>query len=425
MSSKNKALIKVFSAIILGIILGRLVGTDKGVLGISFYSIFDLGGSLFINALSLVVVPLVSCSIITGVANMARDKSFGRLGLKTFGFYFFTTFCAVIIGVLLVNLIAPGKTIAIEGLKTSGEHTALIKQAQQGIQQDNIKQLILDVIPSNILWAFSKGHMLSIIFFSLIFGYSLAKIPTKTANSVIQWCGGVFHTMIQITHFVLRFLPFGVLCLVGKTFAQTGFDSLKGLMLFFITAFLALLVFAGVVLPLLLRFVGKVSPLRQFRAMGPAIVTAFSTSSSSATLPVTIDCVEKRAGVSNKICSLVVPLGTSMNLSGSALYECVAALFVAQAYGIEVSIISQIVVVFLALLTSLGVAGIPAGSLVSVIVILQVLNLPAEGISLFLAVDRILDMCRTTVNVFSDSCCAVLVAKSEGETKVLTKTNLS
>jgi Na+/H+-dicarboxylate symporter len=157
--------------------------------------------------------------------------------------------------------------------------------------------------------------------------------------------------------------------------------------------------------------------------MGPAIATAFSTSSSSATLPVTMDCVEKRAKVSNKITSLVVPLGTSMNMSGSALYECVAAFFVAQAFGLKISILTQIVVGFLALLTSLGVAGIPAGSLVCVIVILKTLGLPAEGIGLFLAVDRILDMCRTTVNVFSDSCCAVLVARSEGESKVLQSEN--
>jgi Na+/H+-dicarboxylate symporter len=174
-------------------------------------------------------------------------------------------------------------------------------------------------------------------------------------------------------------------------------------------------------LPLLLKFVGQVKPFRHFKAMAPALVTAFSTSSSSATLPITIDCVEKRAGVSNRICSLVVPLGNSINMSGSALYECVAAMFVAQAYGIDISVTTQFLVVIMALVTSMGVAGIPSGSLVAILIVLRVMGLPAEGIGLFIAVDRLLDMCRTMVNVFSDSCCAILVAKTEGETAVLSR----
>jgi Na+/H+-dicarboxylate symporter len=174
-------------------------------------------------------------------------------------------------------------------------------------------------------------------------------------------------------------------------------------------------------LPLFLKFIARVSPVRHFKAMSPALITAFSTSSSAAALPVTIDCVEKRAGVSNRICSLVVPLGTSINMSGSALYECVAAIFVAQVYGIEISFVTQFVIVLMALITSMGVAGIPSASLVAILVILKAIGLPAEGIGFFIDVDRLLDMCRTTVNVFSDSCCAVLVARTEGETGVLAK----
>jgi proton glutamate symport protein len=191
--------------------------------------------------------------------------------------------------------------------------------------------------------------------------------------------------------------------------------------MFTLSVILGLGVFVLIALPLLLKFIGKVRPLRHFKAMGPALITAFSTSSSSATLPITIDCVEKRAGVSNRICSLVIPLGTSINMSGSALYECVAAMFIAQAYGIELSFLSQILLVFLALITSIGVAGVPSASLVAIIAMLKALDLPLEGIGLFIAVDRILDMCRTTVNVFSDSCCAILVARTEGEQNVLSK----
>jgi Na+/H+-dicarboxylate symporter len=202
---------------------------------------------------------------------------------------------------------------------------------------------------------------------------------------------------------------------------SSGIVSLESVAVFSGTVLLGLAVFMFVGLPLLLKFIGRVSPVRHFKAMTPALVTAFSTSSSSATLPITIDCVEKRAGVSNRICSLVVPLGTSINMSGSALYECVAAMFVAQAYGIDISFATQFLVVMLALITSIGVAGIPSASLVAILVILRVIGLPPEGIGLFIAVDRLLDMCRTTVNVFSDSCCAVLVAKSEGEKNILTE----
>ena len=225
--------------------------------------------------------------------------------------------------------------------------------------------------------------------------------------------------MIELTHMIMKFLPLGVFCLVAKVAATTGFESLTSLGLFFLTVILALSTFSLVLLPILLKYIGKVSPRRHFKAMAPALITAFSTSSSSASLPITIDCVEKRAGVSNRICSLVVPLGTSLNMSGSALYEIVAALFVAQVYGVAVSLSSQIIFVLLALFTSMGVAGIPAASLVAVIVILKAFGLPIEGIGLFLAVDRILDMCRTTVNVLSDTCCAVLVARSEGESNIL------
>lgn len=227
--------------------------------------------------------------------------------------------------------------------------------------------------------------------------------------------------MIQFTQIIMKFLPLGVFCLISKVFMTTGVQSLKAVSLFFVSVMLGLLTFMFIVLPLLLKFVARVSPIRHFKAMTPALVTAFSTSSSSATLPITIDCVEKRAGVSNRICSLTVPLGTSINMSGSALYECVAAMFIAQAYGVDLGFSTQFFIVVMSFVASIGVAGVPSGSLVAIILILKAVGLPAEGIGLFMAVDRLLDMCRTTVNVFSDSCCAVLIAKSEGEKEVLAK----
>lgn len=424
MSKRNRSLIFVLSAIFFGALIGGVVGTKASFWGITYYSVFELIGTLFLHSLMMVVVPLVASSIISGVAKMAQDHSFGRLGLKTFAFYLLTTLSAVVIGVMVVNIIKPGVHVDMSQIDLS-PHIDTATKASESFQGSRIRELILEVVPSNIIDAMAKAQMLGIIFFSFLFGYAISKSEQVHSSKLLEVVTAIFNTMIQLTHIILKCLPVGVFCLVAQTFATFGFESLKSLALFFVTALFALSIFALIVLPLLLKVIGKVSPINHFRAMGPALVTAFSTSSSSATLPVTLDCVEKRAGVSNKVSSLVVPLGTSMNMSGSALYECVAALFVAQAYGLEISILTQIVVGFLALVTSLGVAGIPAGSLVCVIVILKTLGLPAEGIGLFLAIDRILDMCRTTVNVFSDSCCAILVARSEGEENVLKQTHFS
>lgn len=412
----------VFLAIFLAILFGSWMGRHASIFGITFYAIFDVLGTIFLNALTLVVVPLVSSSIISGISRIGNEGGFGRLGGKMFTFYIGTSLMAILIGLFFVNLIHPGSShIAPPVTGTEAIELSALKEKISHQEGQAFVQVLISIIPSNVLAAFSHGEMLGLIFFSLLFGYSISKIDSHPASILQGFFQGIFQTMIQVTHIIMKFLPYGVFCLVAKVFMTTGIHSLQSVALFFLTVIIGLLVFMFVGLPVLLKLVARVNPWRHFKAMAPALVTAFSTSSSSATLPITIDCVEKRAGVSNRICSLVVPLGTSINMSGSALYECVAALFVAQAYGIEISFWTQFMVVLMALVTSIGVAGIPSASLVAIIVILRVVGLPAEGIGLFIAVDRLLDMCRTTVNVFSDSCCAVLVAKSEGETDVLTK----
>ena len=406
--------------IALAFIIGNFLGKDSGLFGVSFYAVFDVIGTLFIRALTLVVVPLVLSSIISGISKLGADKSFKSISIKTLTFYFLTTLSAVVIGLIYVNLFQPGhsetlrQSVASQPLPTIASHIG-------SPEAFSFKDLLLSIVPSNILEALAKGEMLSLIFFSLIFGYSLSKINSEGAVLIKKAFAGLFETMIQVTQLLMKCLPIGVFCLVAKVAASTGYAALSSLALFFTTTFLALLTFSLVVLPLFLKLVAKVSPLRHFQAVAPALLTAFSTSSSSAALPIAIDCVEKRAGVSNRICSLVLPLGNSLNMSGSALYDCVGALFIAQIYGLDLSFTSQIAFVLLALVTSMGVAGIPAASLVAIVVILKAFGLPAEGIGLLLAVERILDMCRSTVNTLSDSCCAVLVAKSEGEAGILTK----
>jgi Na+/H+-dicarboxylate symporter len=422
MKKKHKKPWTVFVAIILAAIFGSVMGKEAGLLGVSFYSIFDTLGTIFLNALTLVVVPLVSSSIISGIAKIGGEGAFGRLGAKMFAFYIGTSLLAILIGLLFVNLIGPGHANVTPPLSPS-ESAALAQIKERVVNQEGqtLVGVLISIIPSNILSALSHGEMLGLIFFSLIFGYVITKIGSHEAGILKGFFQGIFQAMIHFTHIIMKFLPYGVFCLVAKVFMVSGIGSLQSVGLFFLTVIIGLIAFMFIALPLLLKWIGKVKPIRHFKAMAPALVTAFSTSSSSATLPITIDCVEKRAGVSNRICSLVVPLGTSINMSGSALYECVAAMFIAQAYGIELSFTTQFLVVLMALITSIGVAGIPSASLVAILVILRVIGLPAEGIGLFIAVDRLLDMCRTTVNVFSDSCCAILIARTEGESQVLAR----
>ena len=288
-----------------------------------------------------------------------------------------------------------------------------------GKSASDVVGIFLRMIPTNIVYAAANGQMLGLIFFSLLFGFFITKIKLEASRLLQSFWQGVFDVMMLITDLVMKFAPIGVFALVAKVVTISGFEVFKPLLTFFFTALIALLIHIAIVMPLLLRFVGGVSPIKHYQAMAPALLTAFSTASSSATLPVTIDCVEDRAGVSNRVTSFVLPLGATVNMDGTALYECVAAIFIAQAYGLDLSVAQQISVVILALMTSIGVAGIPSASLVAIAIILAAIGLPAEGIGLILAVDRVLDMCRTSVNVFSDSCGAVIIGKTEGEKDIL------
>ncbi len=401
---------KVLIAIILAVIVGNLTGTTAGLFGVTFYQLFDLLGQLFLNSLTLLVVPLIASAIISGLGQMSGEQSFKSLGLKTFSFYVLTIGLAVLVGMILVNVIQPGSF-----------HKELSTGVTEAVQmvitspKEVFTQVLFKLIPTNIFEAAVQMNMLGIIFFSLLFGFAMMRIEKSVHATLLSFWKGTFATLMRMTHFVMLAMPLGVFCLVAKVVASQGIQSITNLAYFFLTVFGGLVIFCGIVLPLLLKFFG-ISPLAHVKAVMPALFTAFSTSSSAATLPITIECVEKNAGVSNRICSFVIPLGTSMNMAGSALYECIAVLFIAQVYGIELTMAHQALIAILSLITSMGVAGIPSGSLVAIIIVLHSLGLPAEGIALILPVDRLLDMLRTTANVFSDTTCAVLVAKSEGET---------
>jgi Na+/H+-dicarboxylate symporter len=277
------------------------------------------------------------------------------------------------------------------------------------------------MVPPNVVQAAAEGQMLGIIFFALLFGYFMTHLTHDRAEPLFKFWDGVFHVMMKMTEFIMKFAPIGVYGLVARVVAETGFGGLRPLALFAVTVILALAIHVTLVLPAFLKVVGRVQPYKVFPAMAPAMLTAFSTSSSSATLPITMDCVEENLGVSNKISSFVLPLGATVNMNGTALYECAAAMFLAQAYGLDLTFGVQFSIVVIALMTSIGVAGVPSASLVAIAIILGAVGLPVEAVGVLLVFDRVLDMLRTSVNVFGDSCCALIVARLDGEeTKIAT-----
>ena len=419
---------QILLAMLLAVVAGTLSGTDSSLFGVPVLAIYTFLGSLFMNALKMLIVPLIFSSIITGVSGMDDGESMGRLGGRTLLYYLLTSLLAILIGLSAVNLLQPGIVDGVparEVIGLSEIDTSAIAGAVQGQGIGAVVNIFVRMIPPNIVDAAAQGQMLGLIFFSLLFGYFMTRINGDQARVLRNFWSGVFAVMMKITDWVMSFAPIGVFALIAKVVATTGIAIFLPLLVFFFTVLGALAIHLFITLPLLLKLVGRVSPVRHFKAMAPALLTAFSTASSSATLPLTIDCVEKRAGVSNRTTSFVLPLGATVNMDGTALYECVAAMFIAQAYGIELGFATQFTVVMVALLTSIGVAGIPSASLVAITIILTAIGLPVEAVGLILAVDRVLDMCRTSVNVFSDSCGAVLIGRLEGETGILTGDQIS
>jgi len=412
---------QILIALALAVIVGLLTGTEAGLFGITFYSLFDFVGKLFLNALKMLIVPLIVSSIIVGIAGIGGSQNLGRLGGKTLLYYLSTSLLAILVGLMVVNTVAPGIVDGQPAKDLIGFTTdvSTFEDKVTGRGAGDVVEVFLRMVPTNIVAAAAAGQMLGLIFFSLLYGFFMTRIAAGYAEVQINFWQGVFETMLKITDLIMRFAPLGVFALVAKVVANTSFDAFVPLATFFFSVVVALAIHFLVTLPLLLYFVGGVKPVRHFKAMGSALLTAFSTVSSSATLPVTMECVEKNAGVSNRTTSFVLPLGATVNMDGTALYECVAAMFIAQAYGLELTFASQFTIVLIALLTSIGVAGIPAASLVAISIILAAMGLPVEGIGLILAVDRVLDMMRTVTNVWSDSAGAVIIGKLEGEQGIL------
>ncbi len=401
----RRFIIQIFVSMFLAVVAGWYCGMTTEILGVPVYHIFELGGKLFLNALKLVVIPLVASSIIMGAARIGAE-SMGNMGAKTLGYFLLTSSLAVLVGAVAVFIMQPGA-----GQSFSFDPGTLIQQKSAFEQASGI---LTRIIPDNIFKSASESQILGLIPFCLLFGYFSSKIDAQSSNVLQGFWRGVFQVMMLMTKLIMKALPFGVFMLIGNVAATTGLELFRSVAHFAATALLAMGIYAFLVLPVLLKCKG-ISPWNYYRNLTPALLTAFTTSSSAATLPVTLECIEKEAKISNRVCSFVVPLGTSVNLAGSALYQCVAVFFIVQAYGLDLSVTAKGLIMLLSLLTTLGMAGIPSASLVSVLLILHALNIPEEGIGMLAAFDRILDMIRTPVNVLATSCSAALVAKSEGE----------
>lgn len=368
-------------------------------------------GDLFMRLLRMIIVPLVLTSIVSGVASVGGGRAIGRLFSKTLGYYVTSSLLAACVGVLMFNLWSPGR---------GADLSAAAQEELPQLDTPTGIDLLLNVVPRNFIDAMASGDMLAIIFFCIVFGAAVTTLPEKPRTLVTDIFESFFKVMMNLTSGIIKFLPIGVFALITRMVGDTGFEAFAPLLKYVGTLGSGLAIHFLVTLPLLLMFVGRINPWIHLRNMRNALITAFSTSSSAATLPVTIDSVRSKVGVSNKVSSFVLPMGATVNMDGTAVFECIGALFIAQVLGIEITVTQQFLVVATALLASIGAAAVPSAGLVIIFIVLDAIGLGDNSsaiaiVGMMFAIDRPLDMCRTAVNVYSDSCGAAIIARSEGE----------
>jgi Na+/H+-dicarboxylate symporter len=386
--------------ILIGMAFGGVAGALLGE-GVRFISPV---GDVFLRLLRMIIVPLIFSSLVVGTTGLGNAAHVGRLGAKSLAYYVGTSAAAILSGLVAVNLMRPGVGVDLP-----------LQQMPEGVDVGvgDIGQTLLDIVPENPFAAMAQGNILGVIFFALLVGLFTTQLSEPSRKTIVRLAQAVFDLMMRITDFVIRLAPIGVFALMAKIVGTTGVQAFPPLLMYMLTVVLALMAHALVTLPAILYFFGKTDPLSYGRAVAPALATAFSSASSSATLPVTLDCVEQRGRIPNQVSSFVLPLGATVNMDGTALYECVAAIFIAQVYGISLGLGQQALVCLTALLASIGAAGIPMAGLVMMVIVLRAVGLPIEGVGLILAVDRVLDMCRTSVNVWSDTVGAAVIAHWE------------
>ena len=398
--------IPLYLQIILALVLGAICGATLP----SVIPYIQWVGNLFMNALCMLIVPIVFFSVSVSVEGLCSGPggTLGRIGGKAVGMYVITMLLAIATGLCLVWLIRPGASVTGVGVASAVPAT---------VGEFSVTDIVSGFIPSNIIYAFAHNNTVPVIFISILVGFFVTRISAENKAAIVTLLKGGYELTLKMMNLVIRFAPLGVFAIVAKQFADAGDIAalLKNMLMYVITVAAGLLIQTFITLPLLLRFVGKVHPFRHFRNMGVPLLTAFSTASSGATLPLTLQAVKEKDGVSAKVTDFVVSLGATINMNGAALLECVAVIFIAQVYGVDLTVMQTVLISLMSLLCAIGSAGVPMSAMVMMAIILNVVGLPPEGIGLVIGVDRILDMLRTAVNVYGDTCVAVLVGKSEGE----------
>ncbi len=368
-------------------------------------------GTLFVRLLRMVIVPLVLTSIVCGTAALGGGSDLGRLFAKTLGFFVLTSLLAILVGWGMVSALRPGV-----GLEVGGG--ASLDKLPEIAAPSSPAQMILDVVPPNVVKAMAEADMLGLIFFCIVFGLAITGLPELHRVRLVSFFESAFEAMMRLTTGVVQFAPIGVFGLMAKVVADSGFTNFRSLGLYMVTIFGGLVIFFFVVMPLVLYLLARINPWTFLRNMSEPIAMAFTTSSSGATLPVNLKTVEEKIGVPNRISSFVLPMGATVNMNGTALYECAGVLFIAQALGVHLTPMQQILVVITALLAAIGAAAVPSAGLVMIFMVLEAVNLRGPQVEaivgMMLAIDRPLDMCRTVVNIYGDAAAAAVVAKSEG-----------
>jgi DAACS family dicarboxylate/amino acid:cation (Na+ or H+) symporter len=410
---------KIFIGLLLGATLGTVGNLQfHGAPWLTWFTGNVAGpvGQVFLRMLFMVVVPLVFTSICLGVASLGDIRRIGRIGTKTLTFFLATTALAVVLGLTLVNLIRPGDQISpevrdrlmAEYSSQAGERLVQAQETKFGIET------FTNIVPRNPVEAAAKGDMLGLIFFALVFGIALTLMPGERAGPVLRFLEGVGDAVMLMIGFAMKLAPYGVFALIFGVTAKFGFDVLRSLALYVVTVLLGLALHQFGVLTALARVIAGIRPREFLRRIETLMITAFGTSSSNATLPTTIRTATDRFGVPKEIAGFVLPLGATMNMNGTALFEGMTVLFLAQVFGVDLSLGTQVIVVIMSVITAVGVAGVPSGSIPLLVMVLGMVGVPGEGIALVLGVDRILDMSRTVPNVTGDLLTSIYITKSEG-----------
>ncbi|RIK75543.1 dicarboxylate/amino acid:cation symporter [candidate division KSB1 bacterium] len=414
---------KIFLGLILGAIAGVLCNKflhDSAFVAFLQKYLSDPLGKIFLNMLIMVVIPLVFSSLALGVAQIGDLKQLGRIGVRTMLYFLMVTAIAVTIGLVLVNTIRPGDYLPAETkdqlMAQYGKEASEKMGAAERASTEFGIQTLVNIVPRNPVAVVARPNpdMLALIFVALMAGIALTLIVQDKAQPVIRLLEGVNEISVKIINIAMKLAPYGVAALIFSVTSRFGFDLIVALGMYVVTVIVGLALHQFGALAVLVRLFARYNPLKFFRKVETVMLTAFSTSSSNATLPTTMMVSQENLGIPPKIAGFVIPLGATMNMNGTALFEGVTVLFIAQVFGVNLDLTTQLIVVIMSVLTAVGAAGVPSGSIPLLILVLQMVHVPPEGIAIILGVDRILDMCRTVLNVTGDITCAAYIARSEG-----------